>query len=206
MKALLDQQAALGFRTHSGWAVLVVVAVPIEQPVIVQRRRIEIADPEIAGSKQPYHAAEALNLTDAEALVNACTERSGHLAGAAVEAAIRDAEQNHYQVSISGILAGSDKPLPGLDKILASHPLLHTAEGELFRNVITRACVNHSLPVVAVNQKELMSRAQNQLGMSGEGIQQHLQRMGKAIGAPWQQDEKSATLVAWIALASGSRF
>jgi hypothetical protein len=206
MKALLDPRAALGFRVHSGWAVLAVVAAPIEEPVIVERRRIEIADPKVAGSKQPYHAAEALNLQDAEALVNACTERSEQLAVAAVGAAMRDAKQRGSQVSTSGLVSGSGKPVPALDKILSSHPLLHTAEGELFRNVITRACADFSLPVVAVKEKELMARAQDQIGMSAELIQQHLQRMGKAIGAPWRQDEKLASLVAWIALASGSSF
>jgi hypothetical protein len=186
--------------------VLVVVAAPIEEPMIVERRRIEIADPTMPGSKQPYHAAAALNLKKAEALVNACTERSVQLAAAGVEAAIRDAKQKNYRVSTSGIVAGSSKTLPALDKILESHPLLHTAEGELFRKVIMRACVNFSLPVVAVQEKELMSRAQGQLGISAQLIQQNMQRMGKAIGAPWRQDEKAASLVAWIALASGSKF
>jgi hypothetical protein len=162
---------------------LVVLAAPIESPMIVERQRIEIADPKKAGSKQPYHA-EGLSLQDAETLVNACAERSLQLATAAVEAAIRNAKQKGYQVSTSGILAGSGKAVPALDKILASHPLLHTAEGELFRNVITRACVKHHLPVVALKEQELMSRAQEELGISGELIQQQLQRMGKAIGAP----------------------
>jgi hypothetical protein len=195
-----DERAALGFRAHSGWAVQVVLGGPLESPVVVERRRIEIADPTMTGSKQPYHAAEGLSLQDAETLVNACTERSVQLASAAVEAAIWDAERKGYRVSTSGIVAGSGKAVPALGKILASHPLLHTAEGELFRNAITRACGNHHLRVVAVKEKELMSRAQDELGISGELIEQHLQRLGKAIGAPWRQDEKRASLVAWMAL------
>jgi hypothetical protein len=202
-KPLPGEKAALGFRAHSGWAVLVVVGGPLESPVVVDRRRIEIADSTMAGSKQPYHAAEGLNLKDAEILVNACTERSTQLATAAVEAAIRDAKRKGYRVSTSGTVAGSGKAVPALEKILASHPLLHTAEGELFRNVIKQACANHHLSVVAVKEKELTSVAQNELGISGELIEQHLQRMGKAIGAPWRQDEKSASLVAWMALAQG---
>jgi hypothetical protein len=199
-----DKKAALGFRAHSGWAVLVILAGPMESPIVIERRRIEIADPKIAGSKQPYHAAEGLNLKDAEMLVNACTERSMQLSTEAVQAAIRDAKQKGYQVSASGILTGSGKPVPALDKILASHPLLHTAEGELFRYVIAQACLNQHLPVIAVKQKELMSRSQENIGISAELIQQHLQRMGKAIGAPWRQDEKYASLAAWIARSARS--
>ena len=203
-EALADQKAALGFRAHSGWAVLVVLGGPVESPMLVERRRIEIADPAIAGSKQPYHAAEGLNLQDAETLINACTERSLELATEAVDVAIRDAKQKGYQVSTSGILAGSGRAVPALNKILASHPLLHTAEGELFRNAITLACGNHRLSVVAVKEKELMSRAQSELRISGELIERHLQRMGKAIGTPWRQDEKLASVVAWMALGGGS--
>ena len=52
--------AALGFRAHSGWAALVVVAGDPRAPEVVLRERIEMADPELPGSKQPYHAAEEL--------------------------------------------------------------------------------------------------------------------------------------------------
>jgi hypothetical protein len=172
--------------------------------MVVERRRIEVADPKIAGSKQPYHAAEGFSLKDAEALVSACTEASLQLATQAVREAIADAKREGYEISTSCILTGSGKPIPALDKILASHPLLHTAEGELFRNVIARACLNHHLPVVAVKEKELMARAQDDLGISAELIEQHLQRMGKAMGAPWRQDEKYASLAAWIASSGRS--
>ncbi len=183
---------------------LVVLAGPMESPIIVERRRIEIADPKIAGSKQPYHAAKGLSLKGAEALVSACAEASAQLAVEAVGEAIADAKQRGYEVLTSCILTGSGRSIPALEQILASHPLLHTAEGELFRNAIARACRNHGLPVIAVKEKELIARAAKDLGISGELIDQHLQRMGKAIGAPWRQDEKHASLAAWIARFAGS--
>jgi hypothetical protein len=176
----------------------------MECPIVVERRRIEIADPNIAGSKQPYHAAQGLSLKGAEALVSACAEASARLAAEAVREAIADARQKGYEISTSCILSGSGRSIPALGKILASHPLLHTAEGELFRNAIARACVNHGLPVVAVKEKEIMSRSQKDMGISGELIEQHLKRMGKAIGPPWRQDEKHASLAAWIASSTRS--
>jgi len=184
--------------------VLVVLAGPMESPIVVERRRIEIADPKIAGSKQPYHAAKGLSLEGAEALVSACAEASAQLAAEAVREAIADAKQKGYEISTSCILTGSGRSIPALDKILASHPLLHTAEGELFRNAIARACLNQGLPVVAVKEKELVARAPKDIGISGELIDQHLERMGKAIGPPWRQDEKHASLAAWIASSAGS--
>jgi hypothetical protein len=35
-----------------------------------------------------------------------------------------------------GVVAGSGKAIPAFEKIPASHPLLQTAEGELFRSVM----------------------------------------------------------------------
>lgn len=201
MNRAADKRAVLGFRVHSGWAALVVLAGPLDTPTIVDRRRIVIADPKIIGSKQPYHAAEGLNLKAAERLVTICIESSGRLAKEAVQAAIADAQQKGYRVSTSGVLTGSGKPVPALEKVLASHPLLHTAEGELFRNVIVAACKGCGLCVGEMKDKELLARAPGELGISEAVMQQHLARMGKTIGPPWRQDEKFACLVAWMALA-----
>jgi hypothetical protein len=205
MKQPLIERAALGFRVHSGWAVLVVLRGPVEAPTILDRRRIEIADVETAGSKQPYHAAQQLNLREAANLIAACVGASVRLAEKAVKAALEDATRNSFRVSACGVLIGSGKPLPTLEKILPSHPLLHTAEGELFRNAIMTACGNYGLSVTSVKEKEALIRSSSGLGISDEGIQQHLARMGKTVGPPWRQDEKSATLAAWLALAADAQ-
>ena len=205
MKPPLIGHAALGFRVHSGWAVLVVLRGPVETPTILDRRRVEMADVEMAGSKQPYHAAQQLNLREAANLIAACVAASVRLAEKAVKAALDDAIRKSFRVSGCGVPIGSGRPLPTLEKILSSHPLLHTAEGELFRNAIMTACGNYGLSVTGVKEKEAWIRTSSQLGISKAGIQHHLARMGKAIGPPWRQDEKSATLAAWLALAADAQ-
>ena len=205
MKQPLIGHAALGFRVHSGWAVLVVLAGPLETPTILDRRRIELADVEMAGSKQPYHAAQQLNLREAANLIAACVGASVQLAEKAVKAALDDAIRKSFRVIACGVPIGSGRPLPTLEKILSSHPLLHTAEGELFRNAIITACGNYGLSVTGVKEKEALIQSPSGLGISEEGILQHLARIGKTIGPPWRQDEKSATLAAWLALAADAQ-
>jgi hypothetical protein len=205
MKQPLIGHAALGFRVHSGWAVLVVLAGPVKTPTILDRRRIEIADVEMAGSKQPYHAAQQLNLREAANLIAACVGASVRLAEKAVKAALDDAIRKSFRVSACGVPIGSGRPLPTLEKILASHPLLHSAEGELFRNAIMTACGNYGLSVTRVKEKEALMRSSSGLGIAEEGIRQNLARMGKTMGPPWRQDEKSATLAAWLALAADAQ-
>ena len=57
---------AVGFRAHSGWAAVVSLAGPPASPTVVDRRRIELADAAIEGSKQPYHEAEGKKPKEAE--------------------------------------------------------------------------------------------------------------------------------------------
>src|SRR5260370_3090211 len=60
--------AALGFRAHSGWAALVAIAGASRSPAIVERGRLELADPRDPHAKQPYHAAAQLVLKEADIL------------------------------------------------------------------------------------------------------------------------------------------
>lgn len=205
MNGPLIVEGSLGFRVHSGWAVLIALAGPVEKPTILDRRRIEIADGEMSGSTQPYHAAHRLELQEAEKLIARCANGAVRLAKRGVTASVDNALAKAVRVSTSGVLTSSGKPLPALEKILSSHPLLHAAEGELFRNAIMTACKNCGLSVIDVREKEILTRSSSETELSEPAIEQHLARMGKAVGSPWRQDEKLATRVAWLALAVAAR-
>jgi hypothetical protein len=182
-------RAALGFRAHSGWAALVAVAGSIDSPRILERRRIIIADPEMPGSKQPYHAAAELSFAKGEALVRRAIESSRALAGEVISARIKALQAQGHEIAACGVVLGSGKALPPLERILASHPLLHTAEGEMFRDVLVWAAKECRLPVVGVREKSLDPVALKRIGS-----------LGKLIGPPWTQDQKYATLVGLTAL------
>jgi hypothetical protein len=194
----------MGFRSHSGWAALVVVTGPLRAPTAAARTRIELADPAIPGSKQPYHAAEKLPFNQAEKLVTRCVAASRSLARQALQTAIAGARQDGHVVGC-GILLASGRPLPTLADILASHALIHTAEGELFRTVIVEAARELKLPIIGIKEKELISRASRELRMSVDELQSCLTDMGSTLGPPWRQDQKYAALIGWLALAATTR-
>jgi hypothetical protein len=183
-------RTALGFRAHSGWAALVAVAGTIDAPRILERRRVIIADPEMPGSKQPYHAAAELSFPRAEAHVRNAIESSRALAVEAISAAVKSLRSQGHEVVGCGVVLGSGKALPALEKILASHPLLHTAEGEMFRDVLVWAAKQCRLPVTGVREKSLDPASLECIGS-----------LGKLIGPPWTQDQKYATVAAFMALA-----
>jgi hypothetical protein len=185
-------RTALGFRAHSGWAAMVAVAGTVDALRVLERRRIVIADPEMRGSKQPYHAAAELPFPRAESLVREAVESSCALALDAMGSAVAALRSQGHEVTGCGIVLGSGKALPGLAGILASHALIHTAEGEMFREVLVWAARELRLPVTGVPVKGLDDATLRRIGT-----------FGKPIGPPWTEDQKYATVAALMALAQG---
>ena len=197
--------AALGFRAHSGWAAVVAVCGPLRAPAVVDRRRIELADPRIQGSVQPYHAVEEWELKKAEKFLKRCADRTRHLAQQALRAVIEELRKKGQDVVGCGLLLSSARPLPNLAATLASHALIHTAEGEFYRDALARAGEHFRMPVMGVKERELFARGAADLGVAAGELERRVGEMGRAIGPPWRQDEKYAALAAWLALAAAPK-
>lgn len=204
-KAGAGSAATLGFRAHSGWATLVALAGPARSPTVIERRRIETADPGIAGSKQPYHAAEKMPLREAHKYLARCTHSSRRLARGAVRGVVKDLRKRGFDVLGCALLMGSARLLPPLAATLASHPLIHTAEGELFRHVLIHASKHCRLLVNKVSERELYARAAAELHLRAEKLHSRLNELGRLLGPPWRLDEKHAALAAWLVLAGAAR-
>ncbi len=193
-------KAAIGLRAHSGWAALVALAGPTASPQVIARRRIEIADPGIRGSKQPFHAAEPLQFPDAKAFIARCSASTGRLAREALQAAMDGLRDRRSEPVGCGIILGSGRTLPGLEAILKSHAMIHTAEGEFFRAALVEACEHCGIPVLGIKEKELYEQAAAHFHTPVSELQHRIQEMGKSVGPPWTEDQKYAALVAWMAL------
>lgn len=184
-------RAAVGFRAHSGWAAAVALGGPAEAPVVLARRRIEMVDRGMKGAAQPYHAAVGLEIGAAERAIAKCAARAATLAGVALRGMIE--ELAGHEMTACGLLLAAGRPLPALAAILASHALIHTAEGELFRDALRTASRACGLPLTEVKERDLLTRAPARL-------QQQVAQMGRTLGPPWRQDEKFAAMAAWLAL------
>lgn len=199
------KRAALGFQMHSGWGVLVAVAGVADSLEIIDRKRITVMDAAMPGAKQPYHHAATLQLHESERHLENCSAVSERLAVAAIELVIEELNMREYRVDRSAILLGSGRPLPALGKILPAHPLIHTAEGEFFRNAVRKACERLQIPVEAIRERDLEERARAAFGGSASRVQQRIAAAGSSLGPPWTRDHKSAALAALIALSTAPR-
>ena len=192
----------LGFRVHSGWAAVVAVKSLASSPAVVDRRRIELANPAIKGSLQPFHSAAELDLAEAEEFIKQRADSTNALALQSLRLLIDDLCQLGYEAIGSCILVGSGRPLGTLESILASHAMIHTAEGEFFRAAIRRANETCGLPVTGIKEREILNRGVAELGLPLEALKGRMLELGQPIGPPWRQDEKFATLAGWLILAA----
>ncbi len=201
----MPRTIALGFRVHSGWAMLVAVAGSPDRPAIVDRRRIQIADTGMPGVRptqtvQPYHTAREMGVERGRVFLDLCSEASNALAHLNLEAAIKQIGGDRVQRC--GVLTGSGRRPATLEATLASHPAIHTAEGDFFREVVSHAAGACGLPVLQIKEKELFGLAASEFHTSADALQLGLNELRKTIGPPWTQDHKHAALAGWLAIAN----
>lgn len=194
------KRAALGVRMHSGWGVLVAISGDAESIEIIDRRRIVTIDPSIAGAKQPYHHAARLGFKESERYLGDCAAVAERLGLAAIADVVRELEGRHYRITGAANLLASGRPLPSLAKILASHPLIHTAEGEFFRDGVRKACERLEISVAEIRERDLDEQAKTTFGNAANRMQRRISSLGRSIGPPWTKDHKTAALAASIIL------
>jgi hypothetical protein len=192
---------AVGLKAHSGWAALVSVAAPDGVPQVVERRRIELIDPEDAyWAKQPYHAAEGLDPGEARDVVKRGVRSARRLAVREVRALLARAKEAKHEIAALAVLTAEPMPDWSVDEILAVHFRMHKAEGVLFRDALARATEACGVRLVAILEKELPSVAERALATPRAGLAKRIAALGDGIGAPWAKDQKDAALAALVAL------
>ena len=188
-------RTAIGIRCHSGWAAVIVAHGNRLKIEILERRRIELCDPKIEGSKQPFHFAEPMAFADAQGFIARCRSSTDGLARKAFAGLAPDG------VAGCAVLCASARKLPPLKGILASHALIHAAEGEFYRDAVCRAAERAGIPVVRIREKDVLVQASDCTRLQEAMLAERLASLGKRVGPPWTTDQKLATLAAWCVLA-----
>ena len=195
-----SQQAALGFRVHSGWAALVAVRLEKGAPVVLVRQSAHLVETFTYEFRQPFHTAGKMPISQARDFIERVREEAKRLAQRAIHELQSDLQKQGMALKSCGLLLASGKPLPNLEKIIASHALIHTADGELFREALLHASRRCGLQATAIKERELLEQAVQAFHLKPAELMRRVTELGRALGAPWSQDEKFATLAAWLAL------
>jgi hypothetical protein len=196
------KEAAIGFRVHSGWAAMVAVTIEKGSPSIVAKHRAHLVKTFTYAFRQPYHTAEKMPLGEGREFIRRVQNEARSMAYHAIRSVQSDSKQQGIRLARGSMLLASGRTLPDLERILSSHALIHTADGGLFREAIMHACRRCGLRTESIKEKELLESSSAALHSQPAVLLRRVTELGKPFGAPWSQDEKFATLAAWLTLRS----
>ncbi|MGQ0732502.1 MAG: hypothetical protein ACT4QD_02475 [Acidobacteriota bacterium] len=187
--------AAIGFAIKSGWAAVVVVGGPNSAPRIVDSRRLELSDPEIPESRQPYHHGFGTAREGGAELTRliASVKRYGRRS---VTSALREYETKGCRIQGAGLVVGS---LIDPSEITNPHIRIHAMEGRLFREVVVDAAERAELAHHVWRSQDLYGVGAKRLRRPESALRSTVTAMGKTV-SPWRAEQKAATLAAWLAL------
>ncbi len=189
--------AALGFKVRTAWAKAVALSGPVGERRVLERRRVELADPAVPESRAPYHAALELSGPQAEKIVQRASDAARKVGVKAVLALAEELRARGHELTGIGLVVGSIKDPARLGN---PHVRAHASEGRLFREVLEAGADACGVPCLVVVEKELYAFAAEALGSSEEELRRELTELGRVVGRPWRAEDKAAALAARLAL------
>ncbi|MGH7538403.1 MAG: hypothetical protein ACREMF_07200 [Gemmatimonadales bacterium] len=193
--------AALGIRVKSGWAVGVLLAGPATAPRAFDRQRIELADPRVPRTRQPYHAGFGVEQTSRQTIarlvriVERCARRS-------VAALLRRYRSDGFALRGVGVVVGS---VIDPARIANPHIRAHAAEGALFRRVVVDAARRGGLGASIVLEREVYRSTARAARKTERQAKAAMAEVGRGIHGRWRAEEKTAAAAAWLVLAQRYR-
>jgi hypothetical protein len=192
-----ETKATVGFRVKSGWATAVLLVGPVSSPQVLCRRIVELSDPAVPETQQPYHAGMGL-LEEDEATISSRTAIVQRVAALSVKATLDDFATAGHRTLRAGLVVGS---LTDPRSISNPHIRAHALEGQLFRSVLARALEAHGLTCSVVLERDAYTKAATTLALSEDDVKRAVSALGRSLGGPWRAEEKLAALVAWMNLS-----
>jgi hypothetical protein len=190
-------QAVLGFRPHTYWTAVVALTGTPDEPQVIARRRIDFA----AGKERfVYHQAAEEPPDRGPALLAEVRAAVTANAALAVHELLAELQASDLAAFTAVVPAGTARLPERLEDILTAHSRIHAAEGNFYRDVVADGCEAAGLRVRRAAERDFASIACAALGVDDAALQARLKQMGAALGPPWNEDFKLATLAAWGAL------
>jgi len=192
-------RATIGITVKSGWACVVLLTGPAAAPRVVDSCRIELSDPAIPESRQPYHAGFGTARSagpDLSRLV-ASVKRFGRKS---VSDVLRQYQAGGHHVGGAGVVVGS---LIDPKSIANDHIRIHALEGQLFRGVVQDAASRSNVPCSIWRERDLYGSAAAALERPEQTLRDELKAIGVGVAGSWRAEQKMAALAAWLVLAKG---
>ena len=191
-------RTAIGLTVKSGWAAVVMLHGPASAPRVGDSGRVDLSDPAIPESRQPYHAAFGTARSSGPELSRLLggVRRFGTRS---VTAVIRQHTAGGRQLAGAGIVVGS---LIEPEHIANAHIRIHAQEGQLFRRVVEDAVCASGLSCAVWRERDLYGIAADALKQPEQEIRSRAKALGKAVAGAWRAEQQAAAVAAWLILAT----
>jgi hypothetical protein len=186
---------AAGFTIKSGWTAAVLMGGSSATPRVLDYHRVELSDPEVPDSIQPYHAGFG-TARDSGAELKRLVASVKSYGRKSITRLLRD-YQKRGPLRGAGVIVGSliDPKTIGND-----HIRIHAMEGQLFRTVVIDAAEAVGLECAVHRERDLYAAAAKALKKPEAAIRKALTEMGREVEGGWRAEQKAAALSAWIVL------
>jgi hypothetical protein len=198
-KMIKAQTAGLGFRVKSGWAAVVLLTDTAHSPQLADVSRIELCDPRLPETRQPYHAAMGELETDSktlkrrERIVRCISQQS-------LAKLLVGYRQKGFRIRRAALVVGSQIDPAG---IANPHIRAHALEGRLFRSLVEQALQDHEIPSDVLLERNAYASVAARLKQSSDDVKRAIQDLGRSAPAkdgPWRAEQKLAALAALFVL------
>jgi hypothetical protein len=191
-----SENAALGFRVKSGWPAVVLLTGSTGSPQVRDSRLLDLSDPRLAETRQPYHAAMGKVETDTRT-VNRRVRVVRSIAQQSISTLFAGYRQKGYRIRRATLVVGS-QVYPA--SIANPHIRAHASEGQLFRSALEEALEGYRIRTAVLIERDIYAKAAVQLKKSSDQLRHLIQTFGRFTKGPWRAEQKLAALAAWLAL------
>ncbi|HET6889770.1 MAG TPA: hypothetical protein VFH31_01605 [Pyrinomonadaceae bacterium] len=199
---MIDTNAAIGLKAKTGRAIAVVLSGPINAPQLVSRSELNLTDPHVPATFQPYHEVMELPWDESLKNVKPFVRAIEKVSTKALAGLIHELKAQGLMVIGVAVVGSQDRDL---SKIGNYHIRAHAAEGMLFRQVLEHAAQSNKLPHRTFQEKTLGTQATTELRVTVAQLNNRLKSIGQSAGAPWRTDQRTAATAAWLVLRDNSR-
>ncbi len=191
-------QVAIGFRVKTGRATAVVMAGTASAPRVLSRKSLQLWDPAIPESYQPYHAELELPPAESARVVPAALKAVERVALSALRELVGEIQSAPASILGISLVAGS---ATDPESIRNPHMRAHAREGRLFPHALAVAAKTLRIPAVTIVESEVFTSAAARLGKTPDALKLAVTGLGRSVGKPWSAEEKAAAAAAWMTLS-----
>ena len=164
---------------------------------MITKTEINLVDPKIPETAQPYHEVMELPWEESERAVQKFARAIERVAIKTLAQLIKQQKSDGKKVCAVGIVGAPNRDLARIGNY---HIRAHAAEGVLFRRVLDDAARANGLPFRAFAEREFAGVLERELGSRSIFVKKRLDVAARGLPPPWRADDKLAAMAAWLVL------